>query len=102
MALYPAINQAKSPIHGVEDEEVLDGVADVLGLCSNHQDKASMEEQNLISLQPRSNKANKAKGNAHQWHGINAVDAKDGDIGPMIVPRLNNKVIIVAVVVAAE
>ena len=66
VAPYQAINQAKSPIHGVEDEEVLDGVTDVLGPCSNHQDKANMEEQNLISLQLRSNKANKAKGNTHQ------------------------------------
>ena len=31
VAPYPAINQAKSPIHGVEDEVVLDGVADVWG-----------------------------------------------------------------------
>ena len=61
-----------------------------------------MEEQNLISLQLRSNKVNKAKGNGHQWHGINAVDVKDGDIGPTIVPRLNNKVIIVVVMVVAE
>ena len=38
----------------------------------------------------------------HQWHGINAVDAKAGDIGPMIVPFLNNKAIIVVVVVVAE
>ena len=81
---------------------VLDGVVDVLGLCSNHQDKANMEEQNLISLQLLSSKANKAKGNARQWDGINAVDAKDGDIGPMIVPRLNNKVTIMVVVVVAE
>ena len=102
VAPYPAINQAKSQIHGVEDEVVLDGVADVLGPYSNHQDKANMEEQNLISLQLCSNKANKVKGNAHQWHGINAVDAKAGDIGPMIVPRLNNKAIIVVVVVVAE
>ena len=44
----------------------MDEVADVLGPYSNHQDKANMEEQNLISLQLRSNKANKAKGNVHQ------------------------------------
>ena len=80
----------------------MDGVVDVLGPYSKHQDKANMEEQNLISLPLRSNKANKAKGSGRQWHGINAVDAKDGDIGPMIVPRLNNKVIIVVVVVVAE
>ena len=97
-----AINQAENPIHGVEDEVVLDGVADVLGLCNNHQDKANMEEQNLISLQLHSSKANKVKDNVHQWDGINAVDAKAWDIGPMIVPRLNNKAIIVVVVVVAE
>ena len=102
VAPCPAINYAKSPIHGVEDKGVLDGVADVLGPYSNDQDKAHMEEQNLISLQLHSNKANKVKGNAHQWHGINAISAKDGDIGPMIVPHLNNKVIIVVVMVVTE
>ena len=66
VAPCPAINQAKSPIHGVEDEGVLDGVADVLGPYSNHQDKANMEEQNLITLPLPNNKANKAKGNSRQ------------------------------------
>ena len=61
-----------------------------------------MEEQNLISLQLRSSKANKVKDNVHQWDGINAVDVKAGDIGPMIVPRLNNKAIIMVVMVAAD
>ena len=61
-----------------------------------------MEEQNLINLQLRSSKANKVKGNVHQWDGINTVDAKAGDIGPMFVPRLNNKAIIMVVVVVAE
>ena len=69
-----------------------------MGPCRKHQDKANIKVLTLISLQLCNSKANKAKDNVHLLTGINVVDVKGRDTGPMIVPHL--KETIVAVVVA--
>ena len=41
------------------------------------------------------------KSSIHQWDIINAVAAKDGDIGPMIAPHRNKAIFVVVLVVVA-
>ena len=80
------------------DEEVSIGVVAVSMQCSSRQDKVIKSKVQMYNpLQQQTSRRDKSS--IHQWDTINAVAAKDGDIGPMIAPHRNKAITMVDVVV---
>ena len=92
------MHKANSPDHGHVGEEDMHEVAAISMQYSNHLGKV-VNPKNTVDnhLQPV---RHKDKNIIHQWISINAVAAKDGDIGPTNAHRLNKVIFAVDVVVA--
>ena len=91
------IHQAKRPDQGIAGVEDFHGVAVVSMQCNNRLDRAvNLKDSMDNHLQQV---RNKNRNIIHQWISINAVAAKDGDIGPTNAHRLNKVISAVDVVV---